>query len=59
MLNITLLTSVAKSVVGAVATKLVDTFISTKINTKIEQNNMVKKYKIRTILKINRTYITW
>ena len=37
MLNVTLLTSVAKSaLVGAVATKLVDTLISSKINNKIE-----------------------
>lgn len=39
MLNITVLTSVVKSaLVGAVATKLVDTFVSTKINNKFEQN---------------------
>lgn len=47
MLNVTLLTSVAKSaLVGAVATKLVDTFISTKINNKIEQNKWLRNTKL-------------
>ncbi len=39
MLNVTLLTSIAKNaLVGAVATKLVDTFISNKINCSISDN---------------------
>ena len=47
MLNVTLLTSVAKSaLVGAVATKLVDTFISTKINNKIQQNKWLRNTKL-------------
>ena len=47
MLNVTLLTSVAKSaLVGGVATKLVDTFISTKINNKIEQNKWLRNTKL-------------
>ena len=47
MLNVTLLTSVAKSaLVGAVATKLVDTFISTKINNKFEQNKWLRNTKL-------------
>ena len=54
MLNITLLTSVAKSAfVGAVATKLVDTFISTKINTKIE----IVKIKMDRDGKIKKTLL--
>ncbi len=53
MLNITLLTSVAKSAfVGAVATKLVDTFISTKINTKIEQNKWLRNTKLELFSKL-------
>lgn len=47
MLNVTLLTSVAKSaLVGAVATKLVDTFISTKINNNIEQKKWLRNTKL-------------
>ena len=47
MLNVTLLTTVTKSaLVGAVATKLVDTFISTKINNKIEQNKWLRNTKL-------------
>lgn len=47
MLNITLLTSVAKSaLVGAVATKLVDTLVSTKINNKIEHNKWLRNTKL-------------
>ena len=47
MLNVTLLTSVAKSaLVGAVATKLVDTLISSKINNKIEQNKWLRDTKL-------------
>lgn len=53
MLNVTLLTSVAKSaLVGAVATKLVDTFISTKINTKIEQNKWLRSTKLELFSKL-------
>ncbi len=47
MLNVTLLTSVAKSaLVGAVATKLVDTLVSSKINNKIEQNKWLRNTKL-------------
>ncbi|AXX94542.1 MULTISPECIES: hypothetical protein [Arcobacter] len=47
MLNVTLLTSVAKSaLVGAVATKLVDTLVSSKINNKIEQNKWLRDTKL-------------
>lgn len=47
MLNITLLTSVAKSaLVGAVATKIVDTLISTKINNKIEHTKWLRNTKL-------------
>lgn len=53
MLNITLLTSVAKSaLVGAVATKLVDTFVSTKINTKIEENKWKRNTKLELFSKL-------
>ncbi|MGD9625418.1 MAG: hypothetical protein AB7U51_12285 [Arcobacter sp.] len=46
-LNVTLLTSVAKSaLVGAVATKLVDTLVSSKINNKIEQNKWLRDTKL-------------
>ena len=47
MLNVTLLTSVAKSaLVGAVATKLVDTLVSSKINNKIEQKKWLRDTKL-------------
>ena len=47
MLNITLLGSIAKSaLVGAVATKIVDTLISTKINNKVEQNKWLRNTKL-------------
>ncbi|MDD3009120.1 MAG: hypothetical protein RBR70_01220 [Arcobacter sp.] len=47
MLNVTLLTSVAKSaLVGAVATKLIDTLVSSKINNKIEQNKWLRDTKL-------------
>lgn len=53
MLNVTLLSSVAKSAfVGAVATKLVDTFVSTKINTKIEQNKWARTTKLELFSKL-------
>ena len=46
-LNITLLGSIAKSaLVGAVATKIVDTLISTKINNKVEQNKWLRNTKL-------------
>ena len=47
MLNITLLSSIAKSaLVGAVATRIVDTLISTKINNKVEQNKWLRNTKL-------------
>ena len=53
MLNVTLLTSVAKSaLVGAVATKLVDTFVSSKINTKVEQNKWLRNTKLDLFSKL-------
>lgn len=53
MLNVTLLTSVAKSaLVGAVATKLVDTLVSTKINNKIEQNKWLRNTKLELFSKL-------
>ena len=53
MLNVTLLASVAKSAfVGAIATKLVDTLISTKINNKIEQNKWLRNTKLELFSKL-------
>ena len=53
MLNVTLLASVAKSAfVGAIATKLVDTLISTKINNKIEQNKWLRNTKLELYSKL-------
>ena len=53
MLNITLFTSVAKSaLVGAVATKLVDTLISTKINSKAEQGKWLRNTKLELFSKL-------
>lgn len=47
MLNLTLLTSAAKSaLVGAVATKVVDTLISSKVNNKIEHNKWLRNTKL-------------
>lgn len=47
MVALTLIGSVAKSaLVGAVATKIVDSFISTKINTKVEKNKWERNTKI-------------
>ena len=53
MLNITLLGSIAKSaLVGAVATKIVDTLISTKINNKVEQNKWLRNTKLELFSKL-------
>ncbi|PZP13782.1 MAG: hypothetical protein DI602_05520, partial [Aliarcobacter butzleri] len=58
MLNITVLTSVAKSaLVGAVATKLVDTFVSTKINNKFEQNKWLRSTKLELFSKLTEEII--
>lgn len=58
MLNITVLTSVAKSaLVGAVATKLVDTFVSTKINNKFEQNKWLRSTKLELFSKLTEDII--
>lgn len=46
MLNLTLITSAAKSAfVGAVATKVVDTLVSSKINHKVEHNKWLRQTK--------------
>ncbi|BAK72723.1 MAG: hypothetical protein AB7S49_05090 [Arcobacter sp.] len=53
MLNVTLLTSVAKSaLVGAVATKIVDTLVSSKINNKIEQTKWLRNTKLDLFSKL-------
>ena len=53
MLNISLFTSVAKSaLVGAVATKIVDTLISTKINNKVEQGKWLRNTKLELFSKL-------
>lgn len=53
MLNITLFTSVARSaLVGAVATKLIDTLISTKINNKAEQGKWLRNTKMELFSKL-------
>ncbi len=59
MLNLTLFTSVAKSaLVGAVATKLVDTFISTKINNKVEQNRWIRNTKLELFSKLTEDILS-
>ncbi|AXX89006.1 hypothetical protein CKA55_01270 [Arcobacter suis] len=59
MLNVTLLTSVAKSaLVGAVATKLVDTLISSKINNKIEQNKWLRNTKLELFSKFTEDILS-
>ena len=59
MLNITVLTSVAKSaLVGAVATKLVDTLISSKINNKIEQNKWLRNTKLELFSKLTEDILS-
>jgi phosphotransacetylase len=53
MLNLTLVTSIAKSaLVGAVATKLVDILVSTKINNKMEQNRWIRNTKLELFSKL-------
>lgn len=53
MLNVTLLTSVAKNAfVGAVATKLVDTLVSNKLNNKIEQTKWLRNTKFELFSKL-------
>ena len=59
MLNITLLTSVAKSaLVGAVATKIVDTLISTKINNKIEHGKWLRNTKLELFSKLTEDVLS-
>ncbi|MGB7401651.1 MAG: hypothetical protein WA916_03690 [Arcobacter sp.] len=59
MLNLTLISSVAKSaLVGAVATKLVDTFVSTKINNKIEQNKWLRNTKLELFSKLTEDILS-
>ena len=59
MLNITLLTSVAKSaIVGAVATKIVDTLISTKINNKVEQGKWLRNTKLELFSKLTEDILS-
>jgi hypothetical protein len=59
MLNITLLTSVAKSaLVGAVATKIVDTLISTKINNKVEQGKWLRNTKLELFSKLTEDILS-
>jgi hypothetical protein len=59
MLNITLLTSVAKSAfIGAVATKLVDTLISTKINNKVEQGKWLRNTKLELFSKLTEDILS-
>ncbi|PUE66087.1 hypothetical protein [Arcobacter caeni] len=59
MLNVTLLTAVAKSaLVGAVATKIVDTLISSKINNKIEQNKWLRNTKVELFSKLTEDILS-
>ncbi len=59
MLNLTLISSVAKSaLVGAVATKLVDTLVSTKINNKIEQNKWLRNKKLELFSKLTEDILS-
>jgi hypothetical protein len=59
MLNITLLSSVAKSAfVGAVATKIVDTLISTKINNTIEQGKWLRNTKLDLFSKLTEDILS-
>lgn len=58
MLNVTLLTSIAKSAfVGAVATKLVDTFVSSKINNKTEHNKWLRNTKLELFSKLTENIL--
>jgi len=53
MINLTLITSIAKSaVVGAIATKLIDIVISTKVNNKIEENKWIRNTKLELFSKL-------
>ncbi|MDZ7818063.1 MAG: hypothetical protein U5K55_05355 [Aliarcobacter sp.] len=59
MLNITLLSSVAKSaLVGAIATKIVDTLISTKINNTIEQGKWLRNTKLDLFSKLTEDILS-
>ncbi|WP_419765835.1 MAG: hypothetical protein ACNI28_04335 [Arcobacter sp.] len=59
MLNLTLFTSLAKSaLVGAVASKVVDTLISTKINNKIEQNRWLRNTKLELFSKLTEDILS-
>lgn len=59
MLNITLFTSIARSaLVGALATKLVDTFISTKINNKVEQSKWLRNTKLELFSKLTEDILS-
>ena len=59
MLNVTLLTSIAKNaLVGAVATKLVDTFISNKINNKVEHNKWLRNTKLELFSKLTEDILS-
>ena len=59
MLNVTLLTSIAKSaLVGAVATKLVDTFVSSKINNKTEHNKWLRNAKLELFSKLTEDILS-
>ena len=59
MLNITLFTSIAKSaIVGAVATKIVDTLISTKINNKIEHGKWLRNTKLELFSKLTEDVLS-
>jgi len=53
MINLTLITSIARSaVVGAIATKLIDIVISTKVNNKIEENKWIRNTKLELFSKL-------
>jgi len=59
MLNLTLFTSLAKSaLVGAVASKVVDTLIFTKINNKIEQNRWLRNTKLELFSKLTEDILS-
>ena len=59
MLNITLLGSIAKSaLVGAIATKIVDTLISTKINNNIEQGKWLRNTKLELFSKLTEDILS-
>ena len=59
MLNLTLFTSLVKSaLVGAVASKVVDTLISTKINNKMEQNRWIRNTKLELFSKLTEDILS-